>query len=575
MDAASDWLIKSQLLSGDSEAKTGDFNFSDNKLTELNFEIRDTLTSTKSNEYFKEESKILEKKFINPKAVNDTNVTAKVTINPKTDVSEDSLFSFKTDKDSDSVGSIKLEFELKEGFKWKGIEGKSPKIIFNLEADANYNILNPLDEFLKVSGTSNKEYLLVGSQLSNENQTWKGLSKKLATLPKSEKTEYDQDDGVSNPKTESLNDKRVNVLTSVFKDITFNDKSKNFDANKDNTVAKEAQKVEDKAKESIKSLFKDMNLFNMVHAKDTGNNLGDITYGTSLFAEFLNLDYLFNVADVYLEVSSTKKENVVPITKSCSPSDEYTIDSYSYDLQVVFKLKTDAKNTAGENKWNGLKESAPIRVLFENIYDTNTSLGLDSIIDESLENDTSNLTAKNEFEFSTSIEEDILTDKSTDEQSALVELYDLILVDTKIFSDDCDAKYEIPSLDSSNKANLDNREHGVDILVSTLIKKMKTDFTFGNDSGTDILSDTPNKDAVMLDWVFSDRITTNLTVSDTTKFVKTDDAKTFKFDFEFQSKTGFGWSLDDKNAEYKMKPIKLSFSLTTKPASSSPSPYNK
>ena len=486
--------------------------------------------------------------------------------------------------DSKAVGSVKIEFELKSGYKWKSYKttdkfdgdlNTNPKIILEFTMDTNENILNPLDEFLQVSGKSadKKEYLLVATDNSKENRLLKELSDKLGNLEKfAESTDKNKDvlDSDTPVTTDaSLNEKRVDVLASIFKDVTFEEKTSAF-AKDNNEVVKKSDKVSETVKESLKELFSDLNLFNIVHTEDEDNKLENVHYGSSLFAPFLNLDYLFKNSDLYLEVKSSKKDvEIIPI-KAGTQAEKYNVGSYSYDLQIVFKLKDD------KNKWNGLKEKAPIRVLFKDLYDVKTSIGLDKIIDAELSKNTKVDTPwnPNSFDFVTKINDskDILSEKATTEQAALNELY------TKISSAQLKASITPPTLDSSKKTvNLDDSKFAADKLIEYLLEQMDVDFSFGQNKKPFSISGTPstsNKDAVFTDWFFSDRFNTNLKVSMKKAVLdpQPTEKQEFTFEFEFKPKTNFNWTIQD--LKHSQKPIKLVFAINNK-ASTSVVPFVK
>ena len=622
---AKEWLIaKSSELTeegGNEEDKdppaseSNLLNFEDSVLVELidianNKLINEKATQIKNDDEQLDEEKTLFKKDINSHGVDAQNTIATVTISAKNDAPTDDtedgnpdagedgkceenggkvgLFlthDAATDSDDNKpVGSIKIEFKLKEGFSWKTTselkdkeEKTQPKVILEFDVDSSSNILNPVDEFLKPSvypssktGQS-KEYLLVGTEFSQENETWQKLARELATLSTtSEEVGKDQYD-VDTAKT--LNDKRVNVLTSAFKDIKFDQEEEASDTETqdqvdNNSSSKEADKVDSKAKESIKDLLKDVNLMNLVYSSTKASS-ASVEYGSVIYSGFLNLDYLFEVADVSLKVTSKKTEKNSTYATAAS----YKIDSYSYDLEIIFTLKTSNSKT-DENKWIGLKESAPIRILFSNIYDTKTSVGLDEIIEKDSAYGSSVSTS---FDFNVDFEdsEDILKD-ATDETTALQKIYEKLTPDKFMYDNPSQTGITPPTLDGSNHdANLDDKKYAADKLVKFLMEKMgDQDFTFSSSLFTDDQDqdkETPIKNAFITDWFFTDRFSTKITVnksdlSSTDKDYKdpspSSPKKKFTFTLEFAPKEGFEWAL--KNTSNADKPIKLIFNISQK-----------
>ena len=546
---AKDWLIKKNGLKEESNA----LNFDDSALVEL-IDISSEKLVNETTDSNKNSLKELLKKNINPHGVSEENTSATVTVVPREESSgkKSNLFTLNGDlEESQSVKSIKIEFVLKDGYSWasKNLKEDQPKVV--LEFDVNYtdNILNPVNEFLKASGTEgNKEYLLVGTQFSNENETWQRISNELATL---------ENNGQNNKESFSLNDKRVDVLASAFKDIEFNKNDgdqpeiKNYKSTDDSVLTKKAENVKDEAKESISTLLKDVNLMNLIYSQTKSDV--DVEYGSILYSGFLNLDYLFNVADVSLKVTSKKTPKKIINNRKT----EYTIDSYSYDLEIIFTLKSG-------NKWIGLNDDIPIRILFSDLYDTKVSIGLDKVIDgnngPTLFDDVSS--QAHEFKVEFEDKDGILTNVN-DENGALTKIYEKLPQGYKRGSG-----IVPPVLDSKKEANLDDKKYAANKLVNFLIQKMgDQDFTFGNKN---LLKEsqenkTSIKELIITDWFFTDRFSTKITVKkdDITPLLDLKNGrKKFTFILEFTLQNNYEWVVKDSNAA--KKDIKLEFAISQK-----------
>ena len=546
---AKDWLIKKNSLKEESNA----LNFDDGALVEL-IDISSEKLVNETADSNKNSLKELLKKNINPHGVSEENTSATVTVVPREESSgkKSNLFTLNGDlEESQSVKSIKIEFVLKDGYSWasKNLKEDQPKVV--LEFDVNYtdNILNPVNEFLKASGTEgNKEYLLVGTQFSNENETWQRISNELATL---------ENNGQNNKESFSLNDKRVDVLASAFKDIEFNKndgdqpETKNYKSTDDNVLTKKAENVKEQAKESISTLLKDVNLMNLIYSQTKSDV--DVEYGSILYSGFLNLDYLFNVADVSLKVTSKKTPKKIINNRKT----EYTIDSYSYDLEIIFTLKSG-------NKWVGLNDDIPIRILFSDLYDTKVSIGLDKVIDgnngPTLFDDVSS--QAHEFKVEFEDKDGILTNVN-DENGALTKIYEKLPQGYKRGSG-----IVPPVLDSKKEANLDDKKYAANKLVNFLIQKMgDQDFTFGNKN---LLKEsqenkTSIKELIITDWFFTDRFSTKITVKkdDITPLLDLKNGrKKFTFILEFTLQNNYEWVVKDSNAA--KKDIKLEFAISQK-----------
>lgn len=546
---AKDWLIKKNSLKEESNA----LNFDDGALVEL-IDISSEKLVNETADSNKNSLKELLKKNINPHGVDEENTSATVTVVPREESSgkenESNLFTSNGDlEESQSVKSIKIEFVLKDGYSWssKNLKEDQPKVV--LEFDVNYtdNILNPVDEFLKGSGTEgNKEYLLVGTQFSNENETWKQLSKNLVLFNIDNENNY-QDAG-------TINDKRVDVLTSVFNNVQFTEdvdsESKLKNKANEEILTKKAENVKDDAISSIKKLLKDVNLMNLIYFNsEYKQNDPNVEYGSVIYSGFFNFEYLFNVADVTLKVSS--KKTLIKRVDNTKPTDEYTVDSYTYDLEMIFTLKNG-------NRWVGLNNDAPIRILFSDIYDTKTSIGLDKFISSRNGIDVKKSSSKDFFEFKAEFEDkEDLFHNTNDAIGALLTVYN------KLPKNRAGTGILPPSLDSTtNDAILDNKKFAADKLVTFLVQKMNDqDFVVNNNSM--LFNGEQNsskiKESIISDWFFTDRFSIKVTVN-IDKNIKT--GKKIIFLIDFTLKNNYEWV--EVQGDSSKKPIRLNFSIFNK-----------
>ena len=546
---AKDWLIKKNSLKEESNV----LNFDDGALVEL-IDISSEKLVNETADSNKNSLKELLKKNINPHGVDEENTSATVTVVPREESSgkenESNLFTSNGDlEESQSVKSIKIEFVLKDGYSWssKNLKEDQPKVV--LEFDVNYtdNILNPVDEFLKASGTEgNKEYLLVGTQFSNENETWKQLSKNLVLFNIDNENNY-QDAG-------TINNKRVDVLTSVFNNVQFTEdvdsESKWKNKANEEILTKKAENVKDDAISSIKKLLKDVNLMNLIYSNsEYKQNDPNVEYGSVIYSGFFNFEYLFNVADVTLKVSS--KKTLIKRVDNTKPTDEYTVDSYTYDLEMIFTLKNG-------NRWVGLNNDAPIRILFSDIYDTKTSIGLDKFISSKNGIDVKKSSSKDFFEFKAEFEDkEDLFHNTNDAIGALLTVYN------KLPKNRAGTGILPPSLDSTtNDAILDNKKFAADKLVTFLVQKMNDqDFVVNNNSM--LFNGEQNsskiKESIISDWFFTDRFSIKVTVN-IDKNIKT--GKKIIFLIDFTLKNNYEWV--EVQGDSSKKPIRLNFSIFNK-----------
>ena len=544
---AKDWLIKKNSLKEESNA----LNFDDGALVEL-IDISSEKLVNETTDSNKNSLKELLKKNINPHGVSEENTSATVTVVPREESSgkKSNLFTLNGDlEESQSVKSIKIEFVLKDGYSWasKNLKEDQPKVVLEFNVNYTDNILNPVNEFLKASGTEgNKEYLLVGTQFSNENETWKQLSKNLVLFNIDNENNY-QD-------AETINDKRVDVLASVFNNVQFTEdvdsESKWKSKANEEILTKKAENVKDDAISSIKKLLKDVNLMNLIYSNsEYKQNDPNVEYGSVIYSGFFNFEYLFNVADVTLKVSS--KKTLIKRVDNTKPTDEYTVDSYTYDLEMIFTLKNG-------NRWVGLNNDAPIRILFSDIYDTKTSIGLDKFISSRNGIDVKKFSSKDFFEFKAEFEDkEDLFHNTNDAIGALFTVYN------KLPKNRAGTGILPPSLDSAtNDAILDNKKFAADKLVTFLVQKMNDqDFVVNNNSM--LFNGEQNsskiKESIISDWFFTDRFSIKVTVN-IDKNIKT--GKKIIFLIDFTLKNNYEWV--EVQGDSSKKPIRLNFSIFNK-----------
>lgn len=555
VETAKKWLTGSTKSDG---------SLKDRALSQLLFSANETLSNQTSSSVFKKD-KELKKWDITANNVSSTNTDSEVTITGENNVQSGS---------SQKIKDITIKLSLKSGFNWKGVTDTSKTITFKFNIEKNSSILNPIQDFLKPSKSDGKEteYVLIGSDLSSENETWTRISRELSELR--EIPEFATDPLVEED-TRDVKTKRADLLKGLFEGIEFNEKTQTKPFQNTNTndlsTTYVAKSVSEDAKEMISKLFKELNLLNIYYDSTSAPDAiisDDIIFGASLPAEILNLDYFFQKANCDIEITSYYRE-----IENTTKTDTYKTKHYGYGIDLIFTLKDG-------NDWPGLQK-LPIRVSLTDIFDNKTAIfeNFEAFLptiddsDDGFSPDTTYQPINYNVEIDSS-DLSLPSSDATDESKAIEELYKKLNGTTKASGTQPSTdKGEKPSLDNNHSANMDNSKFGVNNLLKFLVEKMNSkDFEVSKPTKT--IKAPPIvlpsvKDLLRYDWFFSDRITSSIKVEKlTTKSGAVTNPSVpatttkFKFSLIFIPGEGYGW-FTETLPNISSFPISLNFTIET------------